>query len=275
MNGGADRVRWVRTEADLSAAVALFRASNRQVRVMPFLEGVPCSIHGFVLPDGVAVLRPVEQVVLRRTGSGRFTYAGLSSCWDPPAADREEMRRAAAAVGELLADRFGLRGAFAVDGVLTADGFLPTELNPRFSGGMAMLARGLPDLPLTLAQMAAVRGIDIGVSVTEFERLLVEAADASRSGGASAVTSDVRATATETVLVAGGPQGLVEATSDGAVGSVELGPAAVGGLVRYRPAVPEPGLRMAPYAVAALHFADERWGTAFGPHQVAPDVRLP
>ena len=32
---------------------------------MPFLDGVPCSIHGMVLPDGTAALRPVEIAMLR------------------------------------------------------------------------------------------------------------------------------------------------------------------------------------------------------------------
>ena len=29
-----------------------------RVRVMPFLDGVPCSIHGLVLPDGTAAVPP-------------------------------------------------------------------------------------------------------------------------------------------------------------------------------------------------------------------------
>jgi len=127
MNGGGDRVRWVRTDTDAAEAIELFTHSTRHVRVMPFLEGVPCSIHGFVLTDGVAAFRPVEQLVLRTPGGSRFTYAGVSTWWDPTQADRAEMRTAATGVGEFLGDRYGLRGGFAVDGVLTADGFLPTE----------------------------------------------------------------------------------------------------------------------------------------------------
>ena len=53
---------------------------------MPFLEGIPCSIHGVVFPDGVATFRPVEMVTLRRPGSNRLHYAGAATFWDPPAA---------------------------------------------------------------------------------------------------------------------------------------------------------------------------------------------
>ncbi|MDQ3782349.1 MAG: hypothetical protein M3349_05350 [Actinomycetota bacterium] len=276
MNGGADRVRWVRSEADVAAALVLFSPSTRHVRVMPFLEGVPCSIHGFVLPDGVAAFRPLEQIVVRHPDTGRFTPAGLSTCWDPPETDREEMRTAARSVGELIGDRFGHRGGFAVDGVLTGQGFLPTELNSRFSGGLGVMARGMPDLPLGLVQMATMAGVDLGISAEDFERLLVETADRFRFGQASAVSRHVSPTSTETIAVCGDPQQLTEAADgDNVVGTVELGPANVGALVRYRPVDMAPGLRLAPYAVAALRFADERWQTGFGPLEMAANVRTP
>ncbi len=53
-HGGAELVRWVRSARDAAEAEAFFHARCDSVRVMPFLEGVPCSIHGFVFPDGVA-----------------------------------------------------------------------------------------------------------------------------------------------------------------------------------------------------------------------------
>jgi|GEM_PF-2268754 len=122
--------------------------------------------------------------------------------------------------------------------------------------------------------MAAVRGIELGVSVADFERVLLDAADGSRSGAAQAVTGVVDSTSTETVDVTGGPEALTEAsTGDDVVGTVELDPANTGSLVRFRPTVMEPGTRPASHAVATLRFADERWGTGFGPLEIAPDVR--
>ena len=139
-NGGGDFVRWLRDDRDRAAAAAFFRPRCDRVRVLPFLEGVPCSIHGFVLPDGTAVLRPVEIVTLRDPAARTMTYAGLGSTWDPPAADREAMRGAARRVGAHLQREHGYRGAFGVDGVLTADGFRPTELNTRMSAGATALS---------------------------------------------------------------------------------------------------------------------------------------
>jgi hypothetical protein len=66
---------------------------------MPFLEGIPSSIHGIVCPGAVATFRPVEMVTLRRPGSTRLHYAGAATFWDPPDEDREVMRDLARRVG--------------------------------------------------------------------------------------------------------------------------------------------------------------------------------
>src|SRR5690606_4075064 len=100
-----------------------------RVRVMPFLDGIPCSIHGIVFDDAVSVLRPCEMVALRRPGRSDLYYAGMGSTWDPPAAARADMRALCRRVGEHLRRTVGYRGVFTVDGVLTRDGFRPTELN--------------------------------------------------------------------------------------------------------------------------------------------------
>src|SRR3954454_965552 len=90
LNGGGGFVRWVVDDADRSTAQEFFAGRCDRVRVMPFLDGVPCSVHGLVMPDGTAVLRPVELAVLR--AGRRFVYGGLGTTWDPPSRDREEMR---------------------------------------------------------------------------------------------------------------------------------------------------------------------------------------
>src|SRR5256714_4067836 len=116
-HGGATLVRWVVDDADASAATALLTANCDRARVMPFLEGVPCSIHGMVFPDAVIAFRPVEMVVLRRARPRQFVYAGCGTFWDPPDDDREYMRVIARRVGEALAERVGYGGAFPIDGV--------------------------------------------------------------------------------------------------------------------------------------------------------------
>ncbi|MDP9452002.1 MAG: hypothetical protein M3P97_01135 [Actinomycetota bacterium] len=67
VNGAGEHVRWIREAHgdDTHEAVTFFRAGCERVRIAPFVEGLPCSIHGLVTDDGVAVFRPVELVMLR------------------------------------------------------------------------------------------------------------------------------------------------------------------------------------------------------------------
>ncbi len=188
-NGGGDYVRWVRDERDQQRAAAWFLPRCDRVRVMPFLDGVPCSIHGLVLPDGTAALRPVEISVLRDEANRTFRYGGLSTFWDAPPPDREEMRAAARRVGEHLRELCGYRGAFGIDGVLTADGFRPTELNTRASAGFTLVTQVDRKL-FALLQDALVLGEDPGVRVADVEGL-VPLIDAEPSGRAVALVKDV------------------------------------------------------------------------------------
>ena len=190
-NGGGDYVRWVRDDADRAKALAFFLPRCDRVRVMPFLDGVPCSIHGLVLPDGTAAFRPVEIAILRDEDARAFTYGGLSTFWDPPEADREEMRAAARRVGNHLCTTYGYRGAFGIDGVLTADGFRPTELNSRGSAGFTQVT-DLDRKLFALLQDALVLGEDPGVRVADVEALL-PLIEAERSGRPVALAKDATA----------------------------------------------------------------------------------
>ena len=110
-NGGATYLRWVQDSEDAASAASFFGEHCDQVRVMPFLEGIPCSIHGFVFPDYVVTLRPCEMLVFRPPGKSTLQYGRAASFWDPPSADRKAMRNAARRAGEYLRDRYSYRGA--------------------------------------------------------------------------------------------------------------------------------------------------------------------
>lgn len=274
-NGGATGTRWIRTADDLPAVAAWMAGNADRVRVMPFLEGVPCSIHGVVLPDGVVALRPCEMVVLRRPGDARFTYSRAATFWDPPAADREAMRAMASAVGEHLRARVGFRGTFTVDGVMTADGFRPTELNPRFGAAIAVLAASIPELPLFLAHLAVVEGEPLGVSAAALEELLLTAGDAHRSGGAMAIVAAPPAEP-KRLRARLGPAGWERVADDAPADAiVQFGPAPAGGVVLAE--LPAGGLPVGPPvapAVARLFaWLDEEWGCGIGPQEAARDVR--
>jgi hypothetical protein len=269
-NGGGDFVRWVLTEREQARARAFFAVRCDRVRVMPFLEGVPCSIHGVVLPDGTAAFRPVELAILR-DDRRRFVYGGQGTAWQPPEQDRRQMRELVRRTGEHLRERVGYRGGFGVDGVLTADGFRPTELNPRMSGGLTALARAVdvPLFPLLQANLAA--GRDPGVSVEELESWAVPAMDEATFCKAVAVSSAVRVEESRDLPVSWDGERL--SPGDGGM-SVVVGPTTVGLFARLDTGDrPRPGQRVADLNVALMRLLDEEVGTDFGEVAAPPDVR--
>jgi hypothetical protein len=265
LHGGAHLVRWVRSESDLTEALSFFSERCDRVRVMPFLEGIPCSIHGLVFPDDIVTIRPVELITLRPTVGARFLYAGAATYWDPSDADREYMRAVARRVGEAFRAQVG-PGTFTIDGVMTADGFRPTELNPRFGAGLNVIARGLPDLPLALICQALQGGEALDYRPRGLEEMLVQGADTHRSGGGWTTIAKAEQETHEHGLARANGDYRLAAPGEPADASLLIGPSTVGGFVRF---TPDPtrtpsGSSIAPAVVAAFALADKEFGTGLG-----------
>ncbi len=265
-HGGASQTYWVRDDASLARAIDGLRAVCDRVRVMPFVEGIPCSIHGIVLPDGVVVLRPVEMVVLRR--ETEFIYAGCATYWDPSDDVRTQMRDVARRAGEQLAVEVGFRGTFTVDGVVGSDGFWPTELNPRFGAGIMTIARA-SGLPIMLVNDLVVAGHPLGRSAATIERELTEQADALRGGGTwmGGVTPEFDARARPVEFLADGRwQWWPTEQSPGSSGTIAGRVTAGSGFVRCvyeRDATPV-GQTTAPRAASFWSFLDGELATGTG-----------
>ncbi len=185
-HGGGKGTHWVSSEPRAQALADVLAEQHRQVRIQPFLEGVPCSIHGMVLSHATLVFRPCEMMVLLDTERETFEYSRAATFWDPNPVDRDAMRSMARAIGDGLRDEVDYRGVFTVDGVLTADGFRPTEVNPRFG---AALPPRLPTadgrvLPMFFIHLAAVTGNLDDFDEVALEKLIVHRLDNNRAGGA-------------------------------------------------------------------------------------------
>ncbi len=265
-HGGAHATHWVAGEASQVRAIDALRPVCDRVRVMPFVEGVPCSIHGIVLTDGDVVLRPVEMVTLRRGND--LVYAGCATFWDPPGEIREQMRSIARLAAAQLRDEVGFRGTFTIDGVAAADGFWPTELNPRFGAGINVIARAEGNVPILLLHDLAVAGRSIGLPASEAERQLLEHADAHRSGGTWRWTSP-ETTSAEKVPVRYSHGDWLPADGSPADGSVNAGPSFARCL--FEPDSTPVGLSVGARAVAFWRFADRHLATGLGDLTPATD----
>jgi hypothetical protein len=269
-HGGGEYVRWVRDPVDVQPAVDWFSEHARMVRVMPFLEGIPCSIHGFNTGDGTAAFLPVEMIIFRHAERPEFIYGRAANFWNPPDEVRDEMRRAARNMGALLDERVGYRGGFDIDGVATAEGFRPTELNPRLAVGHFIQARAADLSPGSLERLIIAGDLDIAAA--DLEKTVVAAAEHTRGGGMLlTVPDDHDQEETGVVFTEDGAMAVdADEPSDA---TMSIGPGAYRSIVimRLDPERNPIGPSMAPRVLQAIDLARELWDIDVPPMVAAPD----
>lgn len=270
-HGGGEYTKWVRSGHDEAEAVAWFTDHATTVRVMPFLEGLPCSIHAFITHDGVAVFDPVELYILRTIDPTGFLYARLGNFWTPPETLTTSMREAARSVAQHLRTTIGYLGGIGIDGVATSSGFLPTELNPRLSVGLSIQAAAA-QVPLSDVERCIIEGT-LTVDAVDLEHTIRDAVSTNRSGTFMFRTSDTVDDA-EVRFVFDGDEAIeveADAASDGWMRS---GPAPFGSVIfvrmdSERTAV---GPSTAPLALPLMRLATEVFGCELPTVESARDV---
>jgi hypothetical protein len=243
---------------------------------MPFLEGIPCSIQGIVASPGVSVFRPIEVITFVRSGKAELLYAGEASYWDPDPDALAEMREIGRRAGEALAERVGFRGAYSVDGVLTASGFYPTELNTRISSGLLLLELSLPELPLTLLALATQAGDRVELSPERLEALIDAAVEVRRHAVATVPVRTPPKGVRRLSLKLDEQEGYVlDPHRERTDGELILCRSEVGGLLQLlaSSARTPAGPTFAPRAAAAYQLAERLLSLGFGSLDVAPGVR--
>lgn len=123
---------WWTQNGRLPESLPALDSPETRVRIMPLLYGLPCRIHGMTIGSQVTVFPPMELVSLPRTTHGTFLWAGAVVARTLSAQARADLDAIAVKVGIWL-DALGHRGAFAMDGILTEDGYRPTELTTRLT----------------------------------------------------------------------------------------------------------------------------------------------
>lgn len=270
-HGGGEYLRWVRDGVDQRHAVGVMRRVADRVRVMPFLDGLPCSIHGWVIGGEVAAFAPVEMIVLRVPGRPQLRYVGAASTWRAAPKDREAMRDVARRVGVHLRDRVGYRGVFTVDGVMTADGFRPTELNPRWGIGLGLQGRAT-GLPMYLLHGATIEHPELDWRPRELEGRIVAAGAANPVATArTTVDEPVTRTRSRPIAFVGDAIEVVDEAS--ASGQLVLGPAIGGGFLRVVFDTFPAGPPFAPAAAQAFALGAAEFGLDLPAMEAAPALR--
>lgn len=269
-HGGGEYTRWLRTPAEEAAAVEWFDERADRVRVMPFLDGIPCSVHGFVTDDGVAVFLPLELFILRPHDSDEFFYAQGANYWTPPGWVEDGMRDAARRVGALLKAEFAYRGGFGIDGVATSEGFLPNELNPRLTLGHAIQSR-TADVNLGDIERAVLEGT-LELPAQWLEDTIVDVVRTRRGGGAMVFIFAEHESDTTWLRLT--DDGVGQASEEDHDITVSLGPAAFGSaaIVNIEEGAVEPGPSFAPRVVQVIDHIRELWDLEIPTMESAPDV---
>jgi hypothetical protein len=212
-------------------------------------------------------------IVLRRPGRTQLHYAQAGTFWEPGGNVRTEMRSVAKRVGAHLRTTVGYRGAFTIDGVLTSEGFRPTELNPRFGGALGLLTRGMQELWLYFVHLALIEGIEADWRPADLETLILEHADAHRAaGGMANIPRSVPETSIFHVRLDAGRWGPGEEPGDA---TVTIGPGSTGGLafVRLNPDTTPVGPPSAPLIAGVLRFLDVHLNLGLGVLEPAAPAR--
>jgi hypothetical protein len=271
-HGGTEGTRWVASDAAPLAAATDWASGHADVvRVMPFLDGTPCSIHAFVTGRGIAVFRPIEMIILRGRGNHTLRYAGISGFWEPSDRLSTEMRDVALRVAFELDRSVGYRGPFSVDGIAGADGFRPTELNPRWSPGFAMQADAVEDVDIAALTWAVIED-EVDVDPHWVEAQVLAAGSRHRTGRLTTTFNVERPAATLRVAFTGHEPEIV-ADGEG-VAELAIGPGAAGSIVflRFDAESGPTGELMAPYALAGARLASTVWNLPLEELEVAPDL---
>ncbi len=145
--GGGSALKLARGHVD---ALRFAQSSGAScLRLCEFVRGVPCSAVGIVLNGAVLVFDPIEIVTLVDDDAAAFVFCGSSSHWRPSRERSAEIRAAARQIGQTLASQWAFSGGFSLDGVMTAESFVATEVNARNASGMR-LRWHLPGFPYYL-----------------------------------------------------------------------------------------------------------------------------
>ena len=142
------------------------------------------------------------------------------------------MRALARRVGAALRAEVDYRGGFTIDGVMTAEGFRPTELNPRPGAALGTLSRALPELPLSLLFPAISGGVELDYRPTELEELLLTGADGFRAGGSWSVLPTALRTVESQAMAYDSNEWTTTDSGEQTQGSLAVGHASAGSFVR-------------------------------------------
>ena len=179
ITGGGSHVRYVESDTQMQNILSFFALDCAQVRLMEYIDGISCSMHGFVLEDTVCTSIPIEMLVVPNS-RGKFIYMGAATHWEPIPAETSLLEDSVRNVGVALREEVGFRGTFTLDGILKGGVFYPTEINTRSGAGIFALY-GAEHTKYYLLDVLIKDGQNIDWAPSDIEHWMQETAKKQRS----------------------------------------------------------------------------------------------
>ena len=264
VTGGGSHVRAIYTAKHLDSVRSFFEKECQYVRVMEYLDGVSCSIHGVVLEAEVLCSIPIEMVVIP-CSDGHFKYMGASTHWIPNSSITAQLQDTVRKVGAVLREEVNFKGTFTLDGVITDGQFYPTEINTRAGAGIFALY-GVKHMAYFLLDLMLKDGQTIRFDTDSLQHWMIETAISNRSTRAwGESTVDGTCTPeTHWLDFVSGQWSRVEDHTDGATTlSISDGRAGAFLMLSVSPKSLSAGELLKPYVKAAMQYSDKVWGTYF------------
>lgn len=268
---GGDGIWWWRNGRPPTMIPATEPGTWR-IRLMPLLEGIPVRLHGLTLARRVIPFPPMELVTLPRTDHGTFLCAGAV----PTLGYAASLTTRTGRIGAGLRERLGYCGGFSIDGILTADGFLPTDFNARLTSAMEAAP---PDLRVRLHAVNLLARDGVDPESATVEQIAAEIFAAGETYTLYGAATRVRDRAPRDVTVRWNGHRLAPAADAPADGRLILTPSPRGWqLTATLTADRLPASdRLGPLAPEVFRLSDEVLGTdfgnlapSFGAHAAAP-----
>ena len=275
-HGGAKLLRWVQTEKQARHAYDFFATKCNAIRIMPFMNGLPCSIHGWNFSEETIALRPCEMLVYRQANSSMLIYSGSSTNWKPAEKTRKQMHDTAIKVGNHLRKTVGYLGSFTIDGIVTKHGFRPTELNPRFGAALGRMSASVGGLPLYPLHICTAEGIELNYQPQHLRQLIVETVEANPLiKGMYTLEGQTIQEQKKLHLIPDQKTGwkIADDKAENTC-SIQLGPAPSGALVfaSIDPCFVKKGIAVASMLASLFEFAGKQWNVNIPPLLSSPDV---
>ncbi len=264
ITGGGSHVRAIHSAEQLEVHRPFFESDCAQLRMMDYIDGISCSIHGMVIDNVVLSSIPIEMVVVPRA-DGKFMYMGASTHWEPNSSEKAHLEDVVRKVGHALREEADFRGTFTVDGVLMNGQFYPTEINTRAGAGIfALYSQDHTSYYLLDLMLKDGQFVDLDTSaLQDWMRVTAHSNRSARAWGEAEIDGECPNETHSLIFEAGQWLRIDDEREGAATLSISEGRTGAFMMLAVASETLKRGELFMPYVQVAMQYCDAQWKTSF------------